>query len=82
MCYFRNRHEEVQDFYFEENNLVYCNNICGVMDVLDHEHKTTECRLFIDFSETSLKFVLLHNGNKFPSVPLVYANNTKELIII
>ena len=52
--------------------------VCAVMDVLDHEHKTTEWRLFIDSSKTSLKAVLLHNGNKFPSVPIAYATNMKE----
>ena len=76
--FFCNRQEEFQDFYSEENDLVYCNNICAVMDVLDHEHKTTEWRLFIDSSKTSLKIVLLHNGNKFPSVPIAYATNMKE----
>jgi len=60
VCFFRNR----QDFYFEENYLVYCNNTCAVIDVLDHEYKTTEWRLFIDSSKTSLKAVLLHNGEK------------------
>ena len=44
VCYFRNRQEEFQDFYSEENDLVYCNNICGVLDVLDLEHKTTDSR--------------------------------------
>src|SRR5215510_3144092 len=48
------------------------------MDVLDHEHKTTEWRLYIDSSKTSLKAVLLHNGNKFPPVPLAYATNMKK----
>ena len=48
------------------------------MDVLDHEHKTTEWRRFIDSSKTSLKIVILHNGNKFPSVPIAYATNMKE----
>ena len=42
VCFFRNRQEEFQDFYPEENDLVYFNNICAVMDVLDHERKTTE----------------------------------------
>jgi len=78
VCFFCNRQEEFQDFYSEENDLVYCNNIGAVMDVLDHEHKTTEWRLFIDSSKSSLKAVLLHNGNKFPSVPLAYATNMKE----
>ena len=48
------------------------------MDVLDHEHKTTEWRLLIDSWKTSLKAVLLHNGNKFPSVPLANATNMKK----
>jgi hypothetical protein len=48
------------------------------MDALDHEHKTSEWRLFIDSSKASLKAVLLHNGNKLPSVPLAYATNMKE----
>jgi len=78
VCFFRNRQEAFQDFYSEENDLVYCNNIFAVMDVLDHEHKTTEWRLFFDSPKTSLKAVLLHNGNKFPSVPLAYATNMKE----
>ena len=65
VCFFRNRQEEFQDFYSEENDLVYCNNIYIVMDVLDHEHKTTEWILFTDSSKTSLKIVFLHNRNKF-----------------
>ena len=35
-------------------------------------------RLFIDLSKVSLKVVLLHNGNRFPSVPLAHAANMKE----
>jgi hypothetical protein len=34
--------------------------------------------LFIDSSEVGLKAVLLHNGNKFPSPPLVHAANMTE----
>ena len=78
MCFFRNRQGEFQDFYSEENDLMYCNNICGVMDVRDHEHKTTEWRLFTDSSKTSLETVLLHIGKKLPSVSIAYATNMKE----
>ena len=78
VCFFPNRQEEFQDFYSEENYLVYCNNTCAVMGVLDHGHKTTEWRLFIDSSKTSLKAVLLHNGKKFSSVPIAYVTNMKE----
>ena len=35
--------------------------------------------LFIDSSKVSLKLVLLHNGNRFPSVPLAHAANMKEI---
>ena len=34
--------------------------------------------MFIDSSKVSLKVVLLHNGNKFPSVPLAHVTNMKE----
>jgi len=34
--------------------------------------------LFIDSSKVSFKVVLLHNGNKLPSVPLAHAANKKE----
>jgi len=72
------RQEEFQDLFSEENDLVYCNSICAVMDVLDHEHKTTEWRLFIDSLKTSLKAVLFHSAKKYPPVPLAYATNMKE----
>ena len=49
------------------------------MDVLDHEHKTIEWGLFTESPKTGFKAVLLHNGNKFPSVPLAYATNMKEM---
>ncbi|KAL4710689.1 hypothetical protein ACJJTC_004334 [Scirpophaga incertulas] len=35
-------------------------------------------RLFIDGSKRSLKAVLLHNGNKLPSVPVAYGAHLKE----
>jgi hypothetical protein len=47
------------------------------LKVLNHEHNTKEWRLFIDSFKVSLKAVL-HNGNKFPSEPVVHATNTEE----
>ena len=32
----------------------------------------------IDVSKTSLKAVLVHNGNKLPSIPVAYAPSTEE----
>jgi len=34
--------------------------------------------LFTDSSKVSLKVVLIHNGDRFPSVPLAHAANMKE----
>ena len=41
-------------------------------------HSPEQWRLFIDASKTSLKAVLLHNGNKLPSIPVTYAPSTKR----
>jgi hypothetical protein len=57
---------------------VFCNDVCCVMEVLGHEYNPDQWRLFIDSSKVSLKVVLLHNGNRFHSVPLVHAANMKE----
>jgi hypothetical protein len=48
------------------------------MEALGHQHNTQEWRLFIDSSKVSLKAVLLHNGNKYPSVLLAHFVNMKE----
>lgn len=78
VCYFRNRQEDFKNFFSQEGDFVYCNDILSVMDTLGHSHNPEEWRLFIDSSKASLKAVLLHNGNKFPSVPLAHAINMKE----
>ena len=48
------------------------------MEILGHEYNPYKWRLFVDSSKLSLKVVLFHNGNKFPSVPLAHAANMKE----
>jgi hypothetical protein len=49
-----------------------------VMEKLHLEHTCGQWRLFIDSSKVSLKAVLLHNGNQFPSIPLAHAVHLKE----
>jgi hypothetical protein len=44
------------------------------MEALGHQHNILEWRLFIASSQVSLKAVLLHNGNKYPS----HAVNMKQ----
>ena len=48
------------------------------MEVLGHEYNPDQWHLVIDSSKVSLKVVQLHNGNRFPSVPLAHAANMKE----
>ena len=56
----------------------FCNNVCSVIQVLGHQCDPTEWRLFLDSSKVCLKAVILHNRNKFPSVPVTHATNIKE----
>jgi len=48
------------------------------MNAMHMRHSPEQWRLFTDAPKTSLKAVLLHNGNKLPSIPVAYAPSTKE----
>ena len=76
--FYRERNEVFKYFFSQEDGVVFCNYICSVMEVLGHEYNPDQWRLFIDSSKVSLKVFLLHNANKFPSVPLVHAANMEE----
>jgi hypothetical protein len=78
VCFFRNLQDEFKCFFSQENDLVFRTDIYSVMEALGHEHNTPEWHLFIDSSKVSLKAVLLHNGNKYPSVPLAHAISIKK----
>ena len=78
MRFYRGHHEEFKDFFSQEDGVVFCNDVCSIMQVLGHEFIPDQWHLFTDWSKVSLKVVLLHNGNKFPSVPLAHAANMKE----
>jgi hypothetical protein len=56
---------------------MFCSDVCSVMEDLGHEYNPYLWRLFNKSSKVSLKLVLLHNGNKFLSVPLAHAANMK-----
>jgi len=78
VCFYRGHHEELKYFFSQEYGVVFCNDVCYVMEVLGNEFNPDQWRLFIDSSKVRLKVVLLHNGNKLPSVPLAHAANMKE----
>ncbi|GBL75008.1 hypothetical protein AVEN_219879-1, partial [Araneus ventricosus] len=68
--WYRHREKEFIQFFSKEENLVSCNDVQGLKKCFDIECDPSEWRLFIDSSETSLKAVLLHNGELFASLPL------------
>lgn len=75
---FRHRESIFISYFASKGALTFCNDVAGLMKALDFKYNPQEWRLFIDASKISLKGVLLHNGNKMPSVPIAYASLTKE----
>lgn len=75
---FRNRDKELTQFFKQSNSLTFCSDIDGLLSAFGCHHNPSEWRLFIDSSVLSLKVVLLHNGNLYPSVPIGHAVHMKE----
>jgi len=75
---YRHRHRDLLPFFEKKNNLVVCCDVNGLMKYLNLNHDPTDWRLFIDSSKLSLKAVLLHNGNRLPSIPVGHAVHIKE----
>ena len=66
-------------FFTMEDELVYCNNVQGLLSEMGLlEYNPDEWRLFIDSFKRSLKCALLHNGNKFAYVPMGHSEIVKE----
>jgi hypothetical protein len=61
----------------KKKDLIFCNDVCSVIETLGHQLDPTEWRLYIDSLKVSLKLVLLHNREKFPSVALALTANRK-----
>ncbi|GBL95037.1 hypothetical protein AVEN_187540-1 [Araneus ventricosus] len=78
VCSFRKRQQDFQDFFSRDGDVIFCNDVDSLFKALGLQHKPQEWRLFIDSSKVSLKAVLLHNGNKHPSIPVGYAVRMKE----
>ncbi|GFS69422.1 uncharacterized protein TNCV_3401081 [Trichonephila clavipes] len=62
----------------EEGDLVFCNNVPAILEMFKIMYEPEEWRLFIDSSKRSLKAVLLHNGNRYASVPVGHSVHLKE----
>ena len=75
---FRSRNQNLAGYYASAESICYCKDIGGLMSELGCEHNPADWRLFINSSKTSLKAVLLHNGNIKPSIPIGYSILRKE----
>ena len=76
---YRTRERSFLNFFTQEENLVYCNNIEGLINQFQSNlYCSKDWRLFIDSSSQSLKAVLLHSTNKYPPIPIAYSVVLKE----
>ena len=78
VTFYRKREEELLKYFTFEDGLAFCNDIHHLLDLGLREYKPEEWRLFIDISKRSLKCVLLHDGNKFGSIPIGHSVTLKE----
>jgi hypothetical protein len=75
---YRTRQSTLKLNFSEDEGLVFCPNSNALMTELKMPCDPDKWRLFIDSSKTSLKVVLLANGNELPSVPVAYSVTMKE----
>ena len=79
ISYYRDREHDLLPYFAQRENCVSCCNIEGLLKELGLKtYDANEWRLFIDSSKRSLKVVLLHNGNKFGSIPLAHSVTLRE----
>ena len=75
---FRNWNKDLASFFDMKNKLCYYTNIPGLFTSLGLPHNPSDWCLFIDSSKRSLKGVLLHNGNKYLSIPIAHSIHLKD----
>lgn len=74
----RERHKIFSSFFTKEAGICYCNSVTDLFEEIGMPCIPSDWRLFIDSSSKSLKAVLLHNGNQFPSLPVAHSVMLKE----
>jgi hypothetical protein len=79
ITFHRRRKKDLLPFFTEHNNLVFCNDNANLLKkTVLSEYSSSEWRLFIDSLKSSLKCVLLNNGNKYGSFPIGHYTRMKE----
>ncbi|GBM58387.1 hypothetical protein AVEN_185490-1 [Araneus ventricosus] len=68
--------------FYQDGDVIFCNDVDLLFKALGLQHNPQEpWRLFIDSSKVSLKAVLLHNGNKHPSIPVECSRSYERNIL-
>ena len=80
----RKRHVTFANFYAMSSDsdhfsLYYCTNVQGLFQI-GVAYSASNWRLFIDSSKRSLKAVLLHNGNVYPSIPIAHSVQMRKIV--
>ena len=80
VTFYRQRSQGLVSHFSTDGELCYCNDVSAllVFQSIGMINDQTNWRLFIDSSKESIKAVLLHNGNRYPSVPVAYSTTLKE----
>lgn len=74
----RQRYQDLLQFFSNHGDFVVCDDVEGLLNAMEIEYNAGDWRLFLDSSKKSFKAVLLHNGNKLPSIPVGYSTKLKE----
>lgn len=76
---YRTREKNLLPYVSQEKDLVFCNDVSGILQQMGSQnYQPNDWRLFIDSSKRNLKCVLLHNGNKYGSIPIAHSTTLKE----
>ena len=74
----RKRDERFSRYFSMAGSLCFCSNVDNLFEEFGIAHDPREWHLFIDSSSQSLKCVLLHNENQYPSIPIGYSVQMKD----
>lgn len=78
ITFYRKRDETFRKYFAQEEEMVYCIDVVGLINEFGVEYKPENWRLFIDSSTKSLKAVLLNNGNIRGSLPIAHSTTMGE----
>ena len=78
MTLYCQRSELLSNFFSEDGELCYCNDISEFIFMLDGNYEFNDWRLFIDSPKKSIKAVLFLVRNILPSVSIAYSTRMKK----